>query len=117
MNSIRALILCATDFSDRASAAAAVAAKIALHRTEPLQLAARDQPAEWEVREAREVAAAICGEAERFGADPVGLASHGRGVSRAWHGSVTKAVLKQIRRPLLVIRRPDARARDAALVS
>ena len=108
MNSTRALILCATDFSDRANAAAAVAAKIALHRTEPLQLVARGQPAECEVLESREVAAAICREAERFGADLVCLASHGRGASRAWHGSVTKAVLKQNRRPLLVIRRPDA---------
>jgi nucleotide-binding universal stress UspA family protein len=53
------------------------------------------------------VAAAICEEAERFGADLVCLASHGLGASRALHGSVTKSVLKKIRRPLLVIRRPE----------
>jgi nucleotide-binding universal stress UspA family protein len=35
------------------------------------------------------------------------MASHGLGASRALHGSVTKAVLKKIRRPLLVIRRPE----------
>lgn len=73
----------------------------------PLEMAARGQPVECEVLESREVAAAICDEAERFGADLVCLASHGLGASRALHGSVTKAVLKQIRRPLLVIRRPD----------
>jgi nucleotide-binding universal stress UspA family protein len=59
------------------------------------------------VLEARDVAQAICGEADRFGADLVCLSSHGLGASRALHGSVTKAVLKKIRRPLLVIRRPD----------
>ncbi len=73
----------------------------------PNELGARGQPAEVAVLEARDVAGAICAEAARFGADLVCLASHGRGLSRAWHGSVAKAVLKQIRRPLLVIRRPE----------
>jgi len=73
----------------------------------PNEIGARCQPPEVEVLEARDVAQAICAEAERFGADLVCLASHGLGASRALHGSVTKAVLKKIRRPLLVVRRPD----------
>lgn len=73
----------------------------------PREMAARGQPVECEVRVARDAAEAICREAEHFGADLVCLASHGLGASRAWHGSVTKAVLKRIRRPLLVIRRPE----------
>jgi nucleotide-binding universal stress UspA family protein len=73
----------------------------------PYETGARCQPPEVEVLESRDVAAAICREAERFGADLVCLASHGLGGSRALHGSVTKGVLKKIRRPLLVIRRPE----------
>ncbi|MEY4938615.1 MAG: hypothetical protein RIQ93_350 [Verrucomicrobiota bacterium] len=73
----------------------------------PNETGARCQPPEVAVLEEKDPADAICREAERFGADIVCLASHGLGVSRALHGSVTKAVLKQIRRPLLVIRRPD----------
>jgi nucleotide-binding universal stress UspA family protein len=53
------------------------------------------------------VAKALCVEADRFGADVVCLASHGLGVSRGWHGSVAKAVLKRLKRPLLIIRRAD----------
>jgi nucleotide-binding universal stress UspA family protein len=73
----------------------------------PYETGARCQPPQIEVLESRDVAAAICEEAERFGADLVCLASHGLGASRALHGSVTKSVLKKIRRPLLVIRRPE----------
>jgi nucleotide-binding universal stress UspA family protein len=73
----------------------------------PNETGIRCQPPEVEVLENRDVAAAICEEADRFGADLVCLASHGLGASRALHGSVTKGVLKKIRRPLLVIRRPD----------
>lgn len=73
----------------------------------PNEMAARGQPPEVDVVEERDVAAAICGEAERFGADLVCVASHGLGASRALHGSVTKALLKKIRRPLMVIRRPE----------
>lgn len=73
----------------------------------PDETGARCQPPEVEVLLGRDVAATICAEAERFGADLVCMASHGLGASRALHGSVTKAVLKQIRRPLLVIRRPE----------
>ncbi len=73
----------------------------------PNEIGARAQPPEVEVLEDDDVARAICREADRFGADLVCLASHGLGASRALHGSVTKAVLKKIRRPLLVIRRPE----------
>ena len=73
----------------------------------PNEMAGRGQPPEVEVLEGRDVAAAIGGEAERFGADLVCVASHGLGASRALHGSITKALLKKIRRPLLVIRRPE----------
>lgn len=73
----------------------------------PRETGARCQPPEVAVLEDNDPADAICREAERFGADVVCLASHGLGASRALHGSVTKAVLKKIRRPLLVIRRPE----------
>jgi universal stress protein A len=73
----------------------------------PYETGARCQPPEVEVLVDRNPALALCDEAERFGADVVCLASHGLGASRALHGSTTKAVLKKIRRPLLVIRRPD----------
>lgn len=73
----------------------------------PYETGARCQPPEVEVIEGQDAAAAICAEADRFGADLVCLSSHGLGASRALHGSVTKAVLKKIRRPLLVVRRPE----------
>ena len=73
----------------------------------PNEFGARGQPPLCEAIEERDVAAAICAEAEKFSADLVCLASHGLGASRALHGSVTKAVLKKIRRPLLVVRRAD----------
>jgi nucleotide-binding universal stress UspA family protein len=73
----------------------------------PNETAARCQPSEVEVLESNDVAKAICSEADRFGADVVCVASHGLGASRALHGSVTKAVLKQLRRPLLVVRRRE----------
>ena len=73
----------------------------------PNEAGARCQPPEVEVLESGDAAKAICVEAERFGADVVCMASHGLGASRALHGSVTKAVLKRLRRPLLVIRRPE----------
>src|SRR5690606_5269638 len=72
----------------------------------PNEASLRCQPPEVAVLESGKVAEAICLEAEHFGADVVCLASHGRGASRALHGSVTKAVLKRLRRPLLVIQRP-----------
>jgi nucleotide-binding universal stress UspA family protein len=73
----------------------------------PNETGARCQPPEVEVLENSDVAKAICAEAERFGADVVCIASHGLGASRALHGSVTKAVMKRLQRPLLVIRRSE----------
>jgi nucleotide-binding universal stress UspA family protein len=62
-------------------------------RTEIVVLAHRD-PAE-----------AIGREAERFGADAVCIASHGRsGVSKALLGSVAEAVMERSVRPVLVVR-------------
>jgi nucleotide-binding universal stress UspA family protein len=73
----------------------------------PDEIGARARPPEVDVLEDRDPAEAICREAERFGADAVCVASHGLGGSRALFGSVTKSVLKQIRRPILIVRRPD----------
>lgn len=73
----------------------------------PNETGARCQPSEVDVLEDNDVVRAICAEADRFGADVVCMASHGLGASRALHGSVTKGVLKRLRRPLLVIRRPE----------
>lgn len=73
----------------------------------PNETGARCQPPRVEVLEDDDVARAICAEAERFGADVVCMASHGLGASQALHGSVTKGVLKRLRRPLLVVRRPE----------
>lgn len=72
----------------------------------PREMGARGQRCETEVLKDADVHSAICREAERFGADLVCLASHGLGASTALHGSVTKAVLKASRRPVLVVRRP-----------
>jgi nucleotide-binding universal stress UspA family protein len=74
----------------------------------PVATGARCQLPQVAVLRNRSPAAAICAEADRFGADLVCLSSHGLGASRALHGSVTTTVLKKLRRPLLVIRRPDA---------
>lgn len=73
----------------------------------PDEIGARARPPEVDVLEGRDPAEVICREAERFGADAVCVASHGLGGSRALFGSVTKAILKKIRRPILVVRRPD----------
>lgn len=73
----------------------------------PDEIGARSQTMEVAVLEHRTVADAICEEAERFGADLVCVASHGLGASQALHGSVAKSVLKKIRRPFMVLRRPE----------
>lgn len=79
----------------------------ALRRLIPAEMGARGQPPEVAVLEDPEPAVALCLEAERFGADLVCLSSHGMSASRDVFGSVAEAVLKKIRRPLLVVRRPD----------
>lgn len=73
----------------------------------PAETGARCQPPEIEIIRGEDTPTAICAEAARFGADLVCMASHGAGASRAVHGSVTKVVLKLLRRPLLVIGRPS----------
>ncbi len=57
--------------------------------------------------EGSDAAAAICEEAERFGADVVCLASHGRtGLAKALLGSVAAAVVAGSFRPVLLVRSP-----------
>ncbi len=61
-----------------------------------------------EVVEHGEPAAAICQAAERFGADVICMASHGRtGFSEAILGSVAHDVMTCSKRPLLVVRSPQ----------
>jgi nucleotide-binding universal stress UspA family protein len=60
---------------------------------------------EFHVVEHRDAAEAICREAERFGADAICLASHGRGgISKALLGSVAASVMARSRRPVIVVR-------------
>lgn len=60
---------------------------------------------EVEVAESRQAAEAICQAAERNGVDMLCLSSHGRsGLVKLVSGSVTQAVMKLTRRPLLLIR-------------
>lgn len=127
-------VLVATDFSalgdaavPHACAAASVGARVRLIHVVPIsgttrrlpalrarlqglvpsELADRGQTAEVEVLRDRDAARAICAEAERFGADLVCLASHGLGGARGVFGSVSADVLRRLRRPFLVVRRPE----------
>jgi nucleotide-binding universal stress UspA family protein len=51
----------------------------------------------------------IVNAAEKEGVDLIAIASHGRsGLSRAFYGSVTAALLQRIDRPLLLIRSQNA---------
>lgn len=55
----------------------------------------------------RDVPAAICAAAERLGVDAICIASHGRtGFARAVLGSVAESVIRQSRRPVMVVRAP-----------
>jgi nucleotide-binding universal stress UspA family protein len=91
----------------RASAAKITALRDRLQGLVPEEVGARLQTSEVAVLEHRHPAKAICQEAERFGADLVCLASHGLSGSKAVFGSVSTAVLKHLRRPFLVVRRPE----------
>jgi nucleotide-binding universal stress UspA family protein len=54
---------------------------------------------------AKDTARAIHETAERLGADVICLASHGRsGIARAALGSVAEEVMRNSRRPVLVVR-------------
>ncbi len=58
-----------------------------------------------EVVQHRDAAKAICQAAERLGVDALCIASHGRaGIERAALGSVAEAVMRESRRPVLVVR-------------
>jgi nucleotide-binding universal stress UspA family protein len=73
----------------------------------PDEIRQRAQTVRCEVVTGRNPARVICAEAERGGADLVCLASHGLSGSRAVFGSVTTGVLRHLRRPFLVVRRPE----------
>lgn len=73
----------------------------------PAELGARAQPPQLAVLRDADPARAICADADAFGADLVCLASHGASASRDVFGSVAEAVLRRLRRPLLIVRRPD----------
>jgi len=73
----------------------------------PAELGARGQPPQLAVLLDADPSRAICAEAEAFGADLVCLSSHGASASRDVFGSVAEAVLRRLRRPLLIVRRPD----------
>lgn len=79
---------------------------VALRALVPKEKALRGQEAEIDEIESENVAAAICADAEKFGADVVCMAAHGAGWSQALHGSTTRAVQKKLQRPLLVVRHP-----------
>jgi len=71
----------------------------------PPQAKRRGILTEFEVLHEARPAAAICRAAERFGADLICMASHGRtGLSKAILGSVAQAVMSRSRVPVLVVR-------------
>lgn len=60
---------------------------------------------DYTVVEHRDPAEAICREADRFGADAICIASHGRsGLSKALLGSVAASVMARSHRPVIVVR-------------
>ncbi len=73
----------------------------------PVAAFSRGVACEVEVVAHAEAAVAICQAAERFDADVICLASHGRtGLISAVLGSVAQAVMARSARPVLVVRRP-----------
>jgi nucleotide-binding universal stress UspA family protein len=65
-------------------------------------------PTRTEILHGEDVAAALCAAAERLGVDALAIASHGKtGVLRAVLGSVAEGVVRQSRRPVLVVRPPE----------
>lgn len=80
------------------------------HRLEellPKESAWRCQRSEVEVLEGSDTAAVICHEADKFGADLVCLAAHGRRGTHGTDGTVVRAVLRDLHRPVLVVSQPD----------
>lgn len=71
----------------------------------PQEAEARDAAIRTEVIQSDKAAAAICQAAERFDADVICIASHGRsGISKAILGSVAQDVMARSSRPVLVVR-------------
>ncbi len=61
------------------------------------------------ILEGRDVAATVCQEAERYGADLICLGSHGHsGLAAAVLGSVAQKVVSNSRKPALIVRMPPA---------
>jgi nucleotide-binding universal stress UspA family protein len=94
-------------FTKKAQARELKAATDKLRRLIPAEAAGRGVTVELEVEAVgtAEPVTAICQAAERFGADAICLASHGRsGLSAAVLGSVAQAVLARSPRPVYVVR-------------
>ena len=71
----------------------------------PADAEARDIAARVEVIESDKTAAAICQAAERFDADVICIASHGRsGMSKVILGSIAQDVMARSARPILIVR-------------
>ena len=65
----------------------------------------RNRGVKWWFNGLTDPAEAIAQEAERFRADAICLASHGRtGLGKAFLGSVTEGVMTRSRRPVLIVR-------------
>ena len=77
-----------------------------LRALEPMDAGGRFAPCEFEIIVHRNPAAAICEEADRFGADLVCMSSHGGGFSNAVHGSVANDVMKHLHRPVMFVPKP-----------
>ena len=75
----------------------------------PAEAEACDVAIRTEVIQSGKAATAICQAAERFDADVICIASHGRsGISKAILGSVAQDVMARSSRPVLVIRAPQS---------
>ena len=86
----------------------AQAAELATRLRELVPLAGAEVPTRTEILHGEEVAAALCAAAERLGVDALAISSHGKtGVLRAVLGSVAEGVVRQSRRPVLVVRPPE----------
>jgi nucleotide-binding universal stress UspA family protein len=73
----------------------------------PDEATARGIMTEVAVAQGRDAAAAVCEEAERFGADIICIGSHGHsGFAATVLGSVAQKIISRTRRPVLVVRPP-----------
>lgn len=97
------------DFPTEAQHAQRLArAESALRALAPADADARSIVTEFEILERQDAAAAVCEVAERFDADVVCVGSHNRpGLRAKALGSVSLAVLRRCRRPVLVVWPPS----------